>query len=179
MWAASVVWLSARLRTPEAGERRGEAERLSQAAGKGQERTRQWNSGGRKCLKEGTMPSWMPSWKPTFPSDFETRNVATSVPGTAIVGGPATPVPHLLCLLHPVWQHLPHLLSLRCGHTSECILGEGKADRAECPQLKRHATKYLIGDSASDLGHETMEQNLVAGGFSRNTPLDLLSLVGF
>ena len=34
-------------------------------------------------------------------------------------------------------------------------------------ELKRHSTKCLVGDSATELDQETLEQNLVAGGFSR------------
>ena len=58
-----------------------------------------------------------------------------------------------------------------------CFVGAGRLSATEekakqieqvaLSELKRHSTKYLVGDSATELDQETLEQNLVAGGFSR------------
>lgn len=68
--------------------------------------------------------------------------------------------------------------SLSAGSSNiRCFVGAGRLSATEekakqieqvaLSELKRHSTKYLVGDSATELDHETLEQNLVASGFSR------------
>ena len=86
--------------------------------------------------------------------------------------------PFSLRISWKVDQFLVFMPSLSARSSNiRCFVGAGRLSTTEekakqieqvaLSELKRHSIKYLVGDSATELDQETLEQNFVAGGFSR------------